>query len=65
MNEKLQINSNFVILMEYENKVQSCCHGIFSTMSIKLKICIVQNEDYEEYEDFRIQKIWQRIEMFF
>ena len=43
MNEKLQINSNFVILMEYENKVQ--------------------NEKY--YEDFPIQKIWQRIEMFF
>ena len=29
MNEKLQINSNFVILMEYENKVQSFCHSIF------------------------------------
>ena len=63
MNEKLQINSNFVILMEYENKVQSFCHSIFSSMSIKVKICRVQNEKY--YEDFRIQKIWQRIEMFF
>ena len=62
MIEKLQINSNLVILMEYENKVQSFCHSIFSSMSIKEKICRVQNEKY--YEDFRIQKYGKELKCF-